>query len=169
MMMAIIVFGSYFVAATILLFLLMMISNTERQDPMTKKWFNRTEEGSRFINQLIADGWDYTHDPDARYAYYEKNGDGWSVTVRADQVWIWQEDEGELVFEFPWCDDESSHKFAELAVLGMTDHNTQKVGDITHKEGESLFDCPVVVSNKIPKDRIFLITETLKELEKNEN
>lgn len=123
------------------------------QDPMEKKWFNRTEHGNLKINEMISKGWDYTHDPDARYAYYKKSGDGWSVTIRADQVWIWQEDEGELVFEFPWCDDESSRKFAELAVLGMTDHKTPKTTGF-------IFGCQVISSNECPKDIICMSSDT---------
>ena len=120
-----IIFG-IFIVLVVAFLIMTVIVNKQPQDPMARKWSNRTDEGSRDINEMIADGWDYTHDMDGRFAYFTKKGDGWEVSILADEVFIYQEGEGSLEFEFPWCDDESTRKFAELAILGMTDHDKTK-------------------------------------------
>lgn len=53
----IVAFCVYYIVVTLLLFLMKMVRTNKKQDPMTKKWFNRNDEWSLFINQLIADGW----------------------------------------------------------------------------------------------------------------
>lgn len=66
-----VIFGIFIIL--LLVFLIMTVVNKKPEDPSNRKWSNRTEEGNRWINKIIADGWEYTHDRDGRFAYYKNN------------------------------------------------------------------------------------------------